>query len=433
MFFLSSFLCFSQGLEKKGDTKIINKYLSLLKTQKGYVFVGNKGHKSQEYTYVYPGDDGFVEAYVVPPANERVVYSDNGCYIVDNTVRVDFHILDLMKEIKIIDDYVFGTLSILTKEYVRDGLLDDNGYASKNGKFAMITNKGEFLTDFKYRDEIFFDREPLINYYKKSGKWISVILDKSTGKELLSTKDTIVKYWNPDNHLVKNKKNKYFLTYQAKKYEVPKEFAHLNSLPIESTIFTYNKGFIDLKGNKIESKFIPQTNVYKGYCIVLEITKEEQKYNYYGEALPQQETRAFKIINEKLETVKTLPDIGSINGYFNKYGQINVSLKSNSSNEFIMDYNGNYIIPPSKFVNRIEEIYEGLYEVTDRSYPRTTESREQENYYNQKGKKIINKETMRIGSNFIFKEGIDQNYIISYGFRYITLDKENNVIDSYYK
>lgn len=433
MFFLGTLLCFSQGLEKKNDTEIINKYLSLVKTQKGYVFVDNEGHKSKEHTYVYPGDDGFVEAYVVPPANEYVVYSDNGCYIVDNTVRVDFHILDLMKEIKIIDDYVFGTLSILTKEYVKGGLLDDNGYASKNGKFAMITNKGEFLTDFKYRDEIFYGDKPLINYYKKNGKWISVILDKSTGKELLSTKDTIVKYWNPKNHLVKNKKNKYFLTYQAKMYEVPKEFSPMNSLPIESTIFTCTKGFFDIKGNKIESKFIPLTNFCKGYCIVLEITKEEQKYNYYGEALPQHETRVFKIINENFQTVKTLPDISSINGDFNKYGQINVSNKSNSSNEFIMDYNGNYIIPPSKFINRIEEIYEGLYQVTDRSYPRTTESSEQENYYNQKGEKIINKETLRIGSNFKFKEGVDKNYIVSYGITYITLDKENNVIDSYYK
>lgn len=432
MFFLSSFLCFSQGLEKKNDIEIINKYLSLVKTQKGYVFVDNEGHKSQEYTYAFLRDNGFIEITIVPPASERVVYSNNRCYIDDNSIHKIFHLWDLMKEMKIIDDFRFLPSSDLTIENFRNGFVDDNGYASKNGKFAMITNKGEFLTNFKYRDEIFFNSKPLINYYKKNGKWISVILDESTGKELLSTKDTIVKYWNPNNHLVKNKRNKYFLTYQAKKYEVPKEFRYIESLPIESTIFTYNK-FIDIKGKKIESNLIPFTNFYKGYCIVLEITKEKQKYNYYGEALPQRETRLFKIINEKFETVLALPDIGSINGDFNKYGQINVSLKSNSSNEFIMDYNGNYIIPPSEFPNGIEEIYEGVYEVRDRLYPPTAESREPENYYNQKGKKIINKETLRIGSNFKFKEGVDENYIVSYGVKCITLDKENNVIDSYYK
>ncbi len=432
MFFLSSFLCFSQGLEKKNDIKIINKYLSLVKTQRSYFFLDNQGHKSQEYTYAFLRDGGFVEITIVPPANERIVYSYNRCYIDDNTIHKIFHLWDLMKEMKIIDDFRFVTSSDLTIENFRNGFVDDNGYASKNGKFAIITNKGEFLTDFKYRDEIFFDSKPLINYYNQNGKWISVILDKSNGKELLSTKDTIVKYWNPNNHLIKNKRNKYFLTYQGKKYKVPKEFRFIESLPIESTIFTYNK-FIDIKGKKIKSNLIPYTNFYKGYCIVLEIIKEEQKYNYYGEALPQRETRMFKIINEKFETVKTLPDIGSINGDFNKYGQINASMKSHSSNEFIMDYNGNYIIQPSKFINRIEEIYEGLYKVTDRSYPPTTESSEQENYYNQKGKKIINKETLRIGSNFTFKEGVDKNYIVSYGIKYITLDKENNVIDSYYK
>lgn len=432
---------FAQNSSITDNTTIINRYLSLVKTEKGYFFTDNKGKKSEEYTYAYLKNYGIIETVIVPPHNPDEIISppknDNRCYTHDNSIRRDFHVLELMKELKIIDGYLFLPFDDLTWTNIRDGKVSDFGSVVKDKKTAMVTNKGEFLTDFKYNSFIEDNNKPVFNSYTEKGKLVSVVLDKFTGKELFATKDSIVQYWNPDNHIVKNKTGKYLLTYQSKQHKVSKEFSHLKGLPFESSIFTYYKdnnlnGFTDIKGNKINTKvkLIPLTNFHKGHCIVIEVVKEEQKYNFYGEALPRKETRILKIVNEKFETIKILPEIRFINSVFNKYGQCIV--EDENDNSFVIDYQGNYIIPPSKFKNRIEEVYEGLYEVADRTRPRTRESQEQENYYNQKGEKIINPETSKIVRNIEFKEGLKENYLVSYGFKCITLDKNNNVTKSYY-
>lgn len=450
--FVVSFLCFAQN-----DNRQINKYLVLKKTEKGYVFTDNKGKESKEYTYVYLKDNGFIETIIVPPIDPEEIkrfqsipidttrYEKCGYPIHDNSIRKDYHVLELMKELKIIDDYNFMPFDDLTWANVRDGRIDDFGCVSKDGKYAMVTNKGEFLTDFKYNNYFYFDNnKPIFNNYTENGKLVTVVLDKFTGKELLATKDSLVRYWDVENYLIKNSKGKYILTYLAKKHTVPEIWKHVKNLSVESSLFTYQivktpfeYGFITLDGKKVEpeKEIIPLTNFYNGHCIATETIAEDQKYDYYGRALPQKRTTIWKIINEQFETVKLLPKVNGFwhDPYFNKYGQVIVENSEVSSNYFVIDFNGNHIIPPSIFPNRIHNVYPGVYEVVDYGYLRTNESQQQENFYNQKGEKLANQETLRITRDLEFKEGLDENYLVSNGFKMVTLSKENNVINSYYE
>lgn len=429
--------------ELKSDIKPINKYLSLVKTKNGYSIVDNETKKSKEYTYVYLKDYGFIETIIVPPRtlNDSLrikVPSSNRCYVEDNSIRQDFHVLELMKELKIIDNYTFIPQYELTWANIRDGKVPEFGCALKNGKYALVNNIGEILTDFKYNEFIEDNNKPIFNSFMKKGRMISVILDKFTGKEIFATKHAIINYWDSNNYVVKSKSGKYLLNYQSKEYKVSEAFSHLYGLPIESQIFTYSGyldkkgGFIDLQSQeiKIDKQLIPLSNFYHGHCIALETITEPQKYNYYNEALPRKSTKTFKIINEKFETTKALTGITSVSSPFNKYGQCIVSGENNNS--FVIDFNGNYIIQPSRFSNSIKEVYEGLYEVTDKSYPKTKESGEQENFYNQKGEKVINAETLKNIRSADFKVGRDENYLISYGYKFIVLGKDNTVLKSYY-
>ncbi|HTO35374.1 MAG TPA: hypothetical protein VLZ72_03990, partial [Flavobacterium sp.] len=330
--FLYSFFVFGQKASKNENTTFINRYLSLVKTEKGFVFTDNKRNQSKVYDYVYLKEYGIIETIIIPPHNPDEMISrptpEKGCYAHDNSIRKDYHILELMKELKIIDDYIFLPFADLTWANIRDGKVADFACASKDAKFAMVTNKGEFLTDFKYNSIVEDNNKPIFNSYTEKGKLVSVVLDKFTGKEMFATKDSIAQYWNPENHIVKPQKGKCLLTFKSKKYKVPEEFCYLKGLPFESSIFTYrnnrnNKsGFMDIKGNKIntETELIPQTNFYKGHCIAWEVIKEEQKYNYYGEALPRKETRTLKIVNENFETIKVLSEINGVRSPFNKYG-----------------------------------------------------------------------------------------------------------------
>lgn len=441
LFIFINHLCVGQSLPKKDDETIINNYLSLLKTENGYVFKDNKGNKSIEYTYVYLGKDGMIETIIVPPYNPetQIKIPVNRCYGNDNSMRTDIHVLDLMRKLKIIDDYTFIPFQELTFATIRDGKISDIGCANKNGKVAMILNNGTFLTDFKYSSLIEDNNKPIFNSYNNKGKIVVVVLDKYSGKEIFATKDSLVHYWNPDNHMVKNKRGKYILTFHSKKYKVTEEFSHLIGLPINSSTFTYRdysgkrSGFLGIKGNKITPKteLLPQTNFYNGRCLVLEIIKEEQKFNYYKEPLPRKETRIFKLVNEKFETIKLLPEVTGVSSPFNKYGQC-IVYGTQRDNSFVIDSNVNEIIRPSIYANRITEVNEGLYEVNDKTYPTTNESKQQENFYNQKGEKIVNNQTLKLVNGFYFKTGLNENYLTMYGHKYITLSKDNIVLKSDY-
>lgn len=48
--FIASGICCAQNI----NNKEINKYLTLTKTENGYIFKANNGRQSEEYTYVYP-------------------------------------------------------------------------------------------------------------------------------------------------------------------------------------------------------------------------------------------------------------------------------------------------------------------------------------------------------------------------------------------
>lgn len=431
----------AQNPPKKGNTTFINKYLSLVKTEKGYIFKDDKGNTSVEYTYVYLNDYGMIETTIVlpPDPSKPIEIPTNRCYGYDNSVRRDFHVFDLMKELTTITEYAFTPFDELTWANLRDGKVSDVGYAVRDGKIAMISNNGKFLTNFKYSSWIEDDNKPILNGYVDKGKSVIVVLDKYTGNEIFATKDSLVHYWNPKNHIVKTKRGNYLLTYNSQKHKVTQEFSHLIGLPFNSPIFTFRdyvtnqSGFIDLKGNRITPKteLVPQTNFYNGHCIVMEIIKEEQRYNYYKEPLPRNETRVFKLVDEQFETIKLLPEVTGASSSFNKYGQCIVyGLQRDSS--YVIDYNGNTIIQPTLFPNWITEVNEGLYEITDKTYPPTTESRQQENFYNQKGEKVINGRTFEMANDFQFKTGLNENYLTSYGYKYITLSKDNIIVKSEY-
>lgn len=447
-FFIALFLCslITNAQRKSGEIQVINDYLSLKKTEKGYVFIDYRGNKSIEYTYVYILNSGFIETTIVPPPNKRIIYESNPCYTVDNTEYKTFHIFGLMKELGTIDNYHFQ--NELTFSNIRDGLSGDYGWVLLNGKYAMANPKGEFITKPKYdyqgsfseRGQPFRNRTILFNQRTERGKKLTVIMDKFNGNELFATKDSIVKYWNREKHILKTAKNKYYLTYQSKKYEVSETFIYLRGLPVESSVYTYyrdnnNFGFMDERGNKIESNLKPLTSFYKGHCIALEKSFEEQKFNYYGEPLYRKEMNTVKIINEQFETVKVLETyeqrdhLESYNyrDFFNDYGQIIVY---NRNESFVMDYTGAVVFKIEQPNIRINEIYKGVYEVSSNG---TLYS----NFYNQKGEKLINERLLKMYrvDDFVFKEGVDGNYLTLYyhpNFKYVTLDKENNVIDAYY-
>jgi len=432
---------------KTGDIQVINDYLSLKKTEKGYVFTDYKGTVSKEYTYVYVLNSGFIETTIVPPPDKRVIYASNPCYTTDNTEHKTYHIFELMKELGTIEKYSFE--NELTFSNIKDGRTGDYGWVLINGKYAMANPKGEFITEPKYdyqgsfseRGQPFRNRTILFNQRTENGKKVTVIMDKFTGNELFTTKDSIVKYWNLETHILKTAKNKYYLTYQSKKHQVSEKFIYLRALPVDSSVYTYyrdnnNCGFMDERGNKIESELKPLTNFYKGHCIVLEKCLEEQKYNYYGEPLYRKEITAVKLINEQFETVKILENYtesdrlqaNSYRDYFNDYGQIVVHNRKEAT---VMDYTGAIVFKIEQPNVRINEIYKGVYEVSDNGVLYS-------NFYNQKGEKLINQKLLNMYrfDSFKFKEGISENYFTLYyhpNFPLIKLNKNNDIIFSEYQ
>jgi hypothetical protein len=337
-----------------------------------------------------------------------------------------------MKEMGIIDKHYLQDMSTFDEQEFEMMQIEDFGYAAKNGKYAKVSRYGVILTEFKYENENLNSYTELTKNKKK--KHISIVLDDFSGQEIFKTKDSLVTYWNPDNYIVKNIKTKtYYLTYNAKTSIVPESFSRLNGLPIESNIFTYkteykklNYGFTRLDGKKIKSNLIPLTNFYNGHCIALEIIKEPDSKNYYGETIHGKINSTIILINEKLETIKNLTNFKYLDGnYFNKYGNIIVD---DNTCRFVIDYNGTAIIPYVKFDNRMKEVYEGLYYVQDYSYTKTKESEEIINYYNQKGEKIIDPNWGYPPKYLDFKAGKDANYIMYGKYKLLTLDKENKII-----
>jgi hypothetical protein len=432
LLFLNLSFCLSQETFDL-NTKIINKYLCVIKNKNKYFFQAADGEKSIEYDGIQIKENGFLETYIYRPLLDTIIRkSTNRCYIPDNSLRQTFHVLDLMKNMKIIENYSFSNIGELTQENIRNSITTDFGYASKNGKYCMINLKGDFLNDFKFNNPFYDNDVTVINSYYNKKTLVSVVLDQFTGKELFATKKIIVKYWDNQNYILKNKTN-FFLFYNGKKQKLPDDFVSLKDMPIESAVFTYDKGFFDFDGKKIKSDFIPLTNFFKGQCIVLDIQKQEPKYNYYQEKYIQDDIKIYKIINEKFETLKILNDFGWLESGFNKYGNVILTNSNDVYNQIVMDYEGNIIIPSSICRNKIKEVFNGLYEVTSSVFPRNVGCLKNENFYNQLGEKILNPETLRIGGNFQFTEGIDENYIYSYSFKSVTLDKENKIINSYYK
>ena len=411
----------------------INKYLSIKKTEKGQVFVSDTGIQSQEYTYIHQKSNGFFEGIIVTPvpdsvriAREQIRHKRCG-FDYENSHRTDLYIFDIMTELKIIDSYHFNNTS---NEWIELPDYEENyGFATLKGKAAMISKKGEILTDFKYNNYFFLD-----NSYFDRGKLISVKLDKITGKELFATADTIMKYWNNQNYILKDKRNNFLFTFKSRKYKVAEIFSKLDYLPIDSEIFTFNCNQTDcfrtIDGKKVKTKnktFVPCTNFYKGYCIAYEIIKGETKTNFYGELIQQRDIKHLVLINENFDVIKSLDHINLIDGGFNKYGLLKVA---DHVGYYVIDYEGNNVIPPPSYNNRIKEFVDGLYYIYDYSLHPSNESKLQTNIYNQKGEKLFDNETIKSVTNF--NESTNFNYISSYKTILMKLDKNNNIIKKYF-
>lgn len=393
--------------------------------EKGAVFVTDKGEKSKEYTYIYPLNNGYFDAVIELPISDSIRKLRNNtinrCYTdYGNVTHNTLFVFEIMQELKAIDQYVFWDGG---EKWANVNAYEGNyGFAYRKGKSAMISKKGDILTDFKYNGT-----SNLNSYYSK-GKLISVILDKCTGEELFSTKDSIVTYWNPENHLVKHKKNKYYLTYDSKKYEVSKDFIQVKDLPIESTVFTMkgpdvDRKFIDLKSKIVATDLIPLSNVYKGFCIVKEIIKTPSERNFYGEWIPKRDEIILKIVGENFETIKILNGISPSFKGFNKYGLI---IMEDHIGYFVMDYLGNYIIQPPRYSNRIEEVFDGLYHIVNYNLEQGNPGKEQTNFYNQKGEKLV--EAGWEKSPLAFYESKGVNYIMYHDRVVLTLNKDNLVL-----
>ena len=407
------------------DGGLVQNEVYLFKTKNGWTFTNKKG---KQYPLFFK-EISSIKNGIISYCNKRTIGTGDYFPCQDEGT---IHIFQIMKEMGIIEKHYLQDLSSFSEQEFDMMQIDDFGYASKNGKYAKVSRYGSILTEFKYDNENLNSYTELTKNKKK--KLITVILDDFSGQELFHTKDSLVTYWNSNNFLVKNIKTKtYHLTFNSKTYKVSESFSHLNGLPVHSTIFTYrnnnqklNYGFVTLDGKKINSHLIPLTNFYKGHCIALETIKEPDSKNYYGETIQGKVTSAFKLINEKLETIKILTNFKYLyENYFNKYGNIIVD---DNTCRFVIDYNGANIIAPVKFDNRLKEVYEGLYDVQDYSYTKTKESEEIINYYNQKGEKIVDPNWGYAPKYLDFKVGKDANYIMYGKHQLITLDKENRII-----
>jgi len=442
---LSFFFGNAQKSLVANEIKIINHYLSLEKSETGSVFKGKNGNESTRYDYVQINGDGFIETTIIVPLSDeemerrRINNQQNsgkcGSYYPSNDIHETFHVFELMQNLKLIDFSFDPTFEGMENgRFFRD-IVNEFGCVSHEGKFALVRYTGEFVTDFKY-DSAFNDANSWRTSYTKKGKKMTVFLDKFSGKELFETKDSIVHYWNTENFLVKNTRGKYYLTYEGKRQKVNKVFRFLKALPIESSLFTINdfqskeSGFYTLNGNKVACDFIPYSNFYKGHCIVVEEQKDSPEKNYYGELNPERIHRILKIVNENFETVKILSDVDYLSGNsFNRYGQLIVTSKRASSNHFVIDYTGNVVIPSSIHDNRLKEIYDGLYELTDYAFRKSTETQAMEGYYNQTGEKLAPENATYHHSNLKLVSKKDVNYLTYYGQKVFTLDKENKVIE----
>ena len=407
------------------DGGLVQNDVYLFKTKIGWTFTNNKG---KQYPYFFK-EINSIKNGIISYCNKRAIGKGDYFPCQDEG---NIHIFQIMKEMGIIEKHYLQDMSSFDDQEFEMMQIEDFGYAAKNGKYAKVSRYGAILTEFKYDNENLNSYTELNKSRKK--KQITVVLDDFSGQELFKTKDSLVTYWNPNNYLVKNIKTKtHYLTYNAKTSKVPESFSRLNGLPIDSNIFTYkseyqkfNYGFASLDGKKIKSNLIPLTNFYKGHCIALENIKEPDSKNYYVETIPGKITSTIILINEKLEMIKILNNFKYLNGnYFNKYGNIIVD---DNTCRFVIDYNGNAIIPPVKFDNRMKEVYEGLYDVQDYSYTKTKESEAIINYYNQKGEKIVDPNWGYAPKYLDFKIGKEANYIMYGKHQLVTLDKENKII-----
>lgn len=286
------------------------------------------------------------------------------------------------------------------------------GYSEKNGKFA-ITDKEKVISAYKYDDKY-------CNSYteidKNNKEVITYVVFDENKNEILKSREKFDIVWDINNYLTYDSNKAYYFTYKNIKHLISKEFREclFYPLPIESETFIdfQNKTFYTLN-SQIENnkKYSPQTGFYKGRCIVLEHENGKDVY---------------KIINEKLKTIKVLNFqnnehlfFGPVTNFnFNKYGQV-IFCSSSSLDAGLIDYEGNFVYdrPDNKVNNSsILEVYEGLYEIVEVV---DKDKKSRHFYMNQLGEKID-------CENCEFKKGVNENYLIKNGETFYKIDLNNN-------
>ncbi|KAF2328844.1 hypothetical protein [Flavobacterium ginsenosidimutans] len=426
------------------DGEPIKNGVFLKSTPEGWTFVNKKGVQYyKSFKSVFSINNGMVRVEENLPADQTRGNSKGKTASVS-----EIYILEIMKQMGDINYYYFPD------RYIKVGYFEDNsnkldyvielnnhtdaaGFAgSRDGKYAKINKIGDVLTEFKYDHSFRFFT---VTKKNKSVKTY-VKLDYFTGKEVFSTKDSLVRYWDTKNYIVKNTKTKkYLFTYNSHTYTVPKEFIYIKGLSQKSKIFTYSfynrkkeiheYGFIKLNGKKLKTDLEPLSTFYNGHGIV----KEEIKDSL------QKTKIVIKIVNEQLENFRILNDI-TVGSDFDSYGNIIMSypvgeIQNIKFKDCVIDYKGNYIITPAGDWNKIWEVSDGIYHREVYYYKKidrilnswTTD----EYYYNQKGEKLfqvsnegLNRPFFFIGEKFnYFRMSSMQNIIM-------TLDKQNNVLES---
>ncbi|MDR6760408.1 hypothetical protein J2Y38_000587 [Flavobacterium sp. 2755] len=425
------------------DGEPIKNGVFLKSTPEGWTFANKKGVQyNRSFKSVFSINNGMVRVEENLPA-DQIKRKTKG-----KTANVsEIYILEIMKQLGDIHYYYFQD------RYIKVGYHEDNsnkldytielneqtdavGFAgSRDSKYAKINKNGDVLTDFKYDHSFRFftvtKRNKSIKTYVK--------LDYYSGKEIFKTKDSLVRYWDPNNYIVKNTKTKkYFFTYDSHTYKVPKEFIYIKSLSQKSKIFAYHfynhkkeiheYGFITLKGKKLKTDLEPLSTFYNGHCIV----KEEIKDSL------QKTTTIIKIVNEQLESIKILTD-AQIASDFDSYGNVIITypvgeIQNIRFKDCVIDYKGNYIITPEGDWNKIWEVSEGIYhrevyhfKLIENLWSNTTD----EYYYNQKGEKLFEVSTDGLNRPLFFiSEKINYFRMSSTQNIIMTLDKQNNILES---
>lgn len=431
---LSSYSQYDQKFsytELSKGVEIYNGIYSAVHHPKGITFINKDGKQYSKYFENINLYGGF--------RTGLIIYKGKYWSNVRNTdMRVNeyetFPFIEVVKELEDIDEtyldnYLYTTFGQKKVKNYENQSFDGQfiyqmpffGWARKGEKYAYITKFGELLTDFKYNRDNYgtYIIDTLQN------KKIYVRID-SKGNEYLKSEHIISLYNNENFYTFYDEKTSgHYIMLNGYKYPLEinsklNEASMNNGYPYECNIFADGNNIYHLEKGKIKQKVTKDyyilTNFYKNRAIAaksIEMMLDAQQ---------------LYIINEKGKVVKTLPkELTRVLGSFDKYGQIIIY---SENREAVIDYNGNFIIPPCDYCN-IQPLNRGLYGVFQYEEYDTQQRyciEEKSGFYNQFGQKIIPVTHSYRDPQIRLLKGKEYNYLMYSDSVIYILDKENNVI-----